>query len=50
MDGGFACFQISEITALPERVQGGPLPGARVGIMKASVASVPGEEAGHLGL
>lgn len=50
MDDGFACFQIREFTALPERVQGGPLRGAHVGIMKASVASVPGEEAGHLGL
>ena len=50
MDDGFACFQISKITALPERVQGGPLTGAHVGIRKASVASVPGDEAGHLGL
>ena len=50
MDDGFACFQISKITALPERVQGGSLTGVHVGIMKASIASVPGEEAGHLGL
>lgn len=49
MDDVLTCFEMSERAALPDMDQQGLLLEARVGIIKASAASVVGEEAGHPG-